>query len=119
VAVRGGDAKGVERVARAVANSPVVKTALYGGDPHWGRDAQSIGMALPHSSPLAYDISIEGMPVAAAGQSVQHDTAELARRVSADEVEYAVALPGDGAETEVFFSDLSHEYVRVNAEYTT
>jgi glutamate N-acetyltransferase/amino-acid N-acetyltransferase len=119
IAVRGGDAKGVERVARAVANSPLVKTALYGGDPNWGRIAQSIGMALPHSSPLAYDISIEGMLVASAGQAVEHDTAELARRVSAKEVEYAIVLPGDGAETEVFFSDLGYEYITINAEYTT
>lgn len=119
VGVRGGDLKGVERVARAVANSPLVKTALYGGDPNWGRIAQSIGMALPHSSPLAYDISIQGMPVAAAGQSLEHDTAELARRVSADEVEYSIGLPGEGAETEVFFSDLGHEYITINAEYTT
>ena len=42
-----------------------------------------------------------------------------ARRSSGDEVEYLVVLPGDGAETEVFFSDLSHEYVTINADYTT
>ena len=41
------------------------------------------------------------------------------RRVARDEVEYVVELPGDGHETEVFFSDLSHEYVTINAEYTT
>lgn len=119
VVVRGGDPKGVDRVARAIANSPLVKTALYGGDPNWGRIAQSIGMALPHSAPLAYDITIAGMPVAAAGQALAHDTAELARSVTADEVEYDVALPGEGAETEVFFSDLGHEYITINAEYTT
>ena len=41
------------------------------------------------------------------------------RRSAGDEVEYDVVLPGDGAETEVFFSDLSHEYVTINADYTT
>ena len=40
-------------------------------------------------------------------------------RCSATEVEYEITLPGEGAETEVFFSDLSHEYVTVNADYTT
>ena len=119
VVVRGEDPKGVERVARAIANSPLVKTALYGGDPNWGRIAQSVGMALPHSAPLAYDITVEGMQVAAAGQALAYDPAELARRVAADEVEYEVALPGDGGETEVFFSDLGHEYITINAEYTT
>ncbi|MEA2450256.1 MAG: glutamate N-acetyltransferase / amino-acid N-acetyltransferase, partial [Thermoleophilaceae bacterium] len=39
--------------------------------------------------------------------------------VRGDEVEYALTLPGEGGETEVFFSDLSHEYVTINAEYTT
>ena len=43
----------------------------------------------------------------------------LAQAVAGEEVEYAVGLPGEGAETEVFFSDLSHEYVTINAEYTT
>jgi len=119
VVVRGGDAKGVDHVARAIANSPLVKTALYGGDPNWGRIAQSIGMALPHSAPVAFDIAIEGMQVASGGQALNHDTAELAQRVTAEEVEYAIGLPGDGAETEVFFSDLGHGYITINADYTT
>jgi glutamate N-acetyltransferase/amino-acid N-acetyltransferase len=57
--------------------------------------------------------------VCAAGVGVPHDAAALAAAVAGEEVEYTIGLPGDGAETEVFFSDLSHEYVRVNAEYTT
>jgi len=40
-------------------------------------------------------------------------------RFAGDEVEVEIALPGDGAETEVFFSDLGHEYVTINADYTT
>ena len=48
-----------------------------------------------------------------------YDEAALAGAVAGDEVEYAVGLPGEGAETEVFFSDLSHGYVTINAEYTT
>ena len=46
-------------------------------------------------------------------------TTSLAERVARDEVEYVVGLPGDGHETEVFFSDLSHGYVTINADYTT
>ena len=44
-------------------------------------------------------------------RGVPHDEAALAARVAGDEVEYVVGLPGDGHETEVFFSDLSHDYV--------
>jgi glutamate N-acetyltransferase / amino-acid N-acetyltransferase len=47
------------------------------------------------------------------------DKVALAEAVAGDEVEYTVGLPGDGAEAEVFFSDLSRDYVTINAEYTT
>ncbi len=119
VVVRGGNAEGVERVARGIADSPLVKTALYGGDPNWGRIAQSIGATLTGAAPLAFDITIEGTLVCSGGYAVPIDVDALAQAVARDEVEYAVALPGDGFETEVFFSDLGYEYVRINAEYTT
>jgi len=119
VHVHGGHDATVERVARAIANSPLVKAALNGGDPNWGRIAQAVGAAIPGPGPLPFDIWIEGVPVCAAGVAVPHDEAALAAAVAGTEVEYVVGLPGEGAETELFFSDLSHEYVRVNAEYTT
>ena len=119
VHVTGGEDATVERVARAVADSPLVKAALHGGDPNWGRVVQAVGAALPGASPLPLDVHIEGVRVCAAGVGVPHDAAALAAAVAGEEVEYTIGLPGDGAETEVFFSDLSHEYVRVNAEYTT
>jgi glutamate N-acetyltransferase/amino-acid N-acetyltransferase len=119
VTVRGGHGPNVERTARAIANSPLVKTALYGGDPNWGRIAQAIGLALPDTAPLAYDIAIEGVQVCVAGNAVGHDEDDLKARVARDEVEYAIGLPGDGFETELFFSDLGHEYITINAEYTT
>jgi glutamate N-acetyltransferase/amino-acid N-acetyltransferase len=119
VTVRGGNHGAGEVVARAVANSPLVKAALHGGDPNWGRIAQAIGGALYGSAAIAFDIAIEGVQVAVAGAGVPHDEAALAQLVDRPEVEYVIGLPGDGHETEVFFSDLSHEYVTINAEYTT
>jgi glutamate N-acetyltransferase/amino-acid N-acetyltransferase len=119
VTVRGGDGRNVERVARAVGNSPLVKTALYGGDPNWGRIVQAVGMALPDTAPLVVDVTIEGVQVCVAGQAVDHDVATLAEKVSGPEVEYEITLPGDGYETEVFFSDLGYDYIKINAEYTT
>jgi glutamate N-acetyltransferase / amino-acid N-acetyltransferase len=119
VVVRGGDADAVHGVARAVANSSLVKTALHGGDPNWGRIAQAAGMALPGTAPLAVDIAIEGVQVCTAGAFVPHDHEALAAAVQRDEVEYEVGLPGEGAETELFFSDLGHGYVTINSEYTT
>jgi glutamate N-acetyltransferase/amino-acid N-acetyltransferase len=119
VVVRGGHPAGAEAVARAVANSPLVKTALHGGDPNWGRIVQAVGAALPGTAPLAVDVAIEGMNVCAAGAAIGYDQQALEAAVQGSELEYEIGLPGQGAETEVFFSDLGHEYIRINAEYTT
>ncbi len=127
VLVRGGEYEACERVARAVANSPLVKAALHGGDPNWGRIVQAAGAALAeddhdgqgHHDPFYLDVAIEGIEVCSAGAAVPYDEAALARAVARPEVEYELTLPGDGADTEVFFSDLSHAYVTVNADYST
>ena len=119
VLVRGGSQERAEIVARAVANSPLVKAALHGGDPNRGRIVQSAGGALPGPDPLAIDVWIEGTQVCSAGVALSYEEAELARAVSGEEVEYEIALPGEGALTEVYFSDLSADYVALNAHYTT
>jgi glutamate N-acetyltransferase/amino-acid N-acetyltransferase len=119
VVVRGGDELAVARVARSVGNSALVKTALYGGDPNWGRIVQAVGAAMPGSAPLDVDVSIEGVPVCARGSNVPHDADALAQAVKREEVEYEIGLPGEGAEVELYFSDLGHEYVTINADYTT
>ena len=77
VVVRGGDQADVERCARAVANSPLVKTALHGADPNWGRIAQAVGMAMPYSAPLALDIAIEGITLCRGGAAVPYDVEAL------------------------------------------
>jgi glutamate N-acetyltransferase/amino-acid N-acetyltransferase len=111
-----GDPNSVEPVARAVANSPLVKSALYGGDPNFGRILQAAGQVWPAGVPFIVDLEIEGHQVVSAGDVVEPAPAEL---VQGEEVEYALTLPGEGGETEVFFSDLSPDYVNFNAEYTS
>jgi len=119
VVVRGGHGDAVERAARGVANSPLVKTALNGGDPNWGRVLQAVGGALPGPASIPVDITIEGQLVCSASAVTQYDAEALSAAVKRDEVEYEIALPGDGFETELFFSDLGHGYITVNADYTT
>src|SRR3954447_16904891 len=97
VIVRGGHAESVEAAARAVANSPLVKAALHGGDPNWGRIVQAVGGALTDTAPLAVDVFIENVQVCAAGMAIPFDVAALAEAVGGDEVEYDVVLPGSGA----------------------
>jgi glutamate N-acetyltransferase/amino-acid N-acetyltransferase len=103
--VRGAaDADEAERVARAIANSPLVKTALFGRDSNWGRIAQAAGMAL-------------------AGEELRElgpdriQAAELAADLP--EAELSIALGRGDADAHVYFSDLTHDYIRINAEYTT
>lgn len=126
VVVRGAP-KDVERVARAVAGSPLVKTALHGADPNFGRLLQAAGQALADGhagdgAPPALDLDIEGRRLVSGGVALDvgdDELRELERAVSRDEVEFELTVPGDGGEAEVLFSDLSHGYVSLNAEYTT
>jgi glutamate N-acetyltransferase/amino-acid N-acetyltransferase len=115
-----GDTEHVEPVARSVANSPLVKTALHGADPNYGRILQAAGQVM--SAPFVVDLDIEGTRVVTAGDGHELESGELRAleaAVSGTEVEYELTIPGEGGETEVFFSDLSHDYVTINAEYTT
>jgi glutamate N-acetyltransferase / amino-acid N-acetyltransferase len=119
--VVGGGPEAVEPVARAIANSPLVKAALHGGDPNFGRILQAAGQAWPPGEPFVADLEIEGRQVVSAGDAVvdADELRELAQLVRGAEVEYVLTIPGEGGETEVFFSDLSEAYVRYNAEYTS
>jgi glutamate N-acetyltransferase / amino-acid N-acetyltransferase len=117
-----GAAAAVEPVARAIANSPLVKTALHGGDPNFGRILQAAGMVWPPGDPFIADLAIEGHQLVSAGDAIGLDASdlrELEQLVAGNEVEYVLTIPGEGGETEVFFSDLSPDYVRFNAEYTS
>ena len=121
VVVQGGPGA-VEPVARSIADSPLVKTALHGGDPNFGRVLQAAGQAWPPGAPFVCDLSIEGRMLVSAGEAIELSGAELAdleRAVQGEEVEYELTIPGEGGETEVFFSDLSEEYVRFNSQYTS
>jgi glutamate N-acetyltransferase/amino-acid N-acetyltransferase len=93
-----------ERVARAIANSPLVKTALFGHDPNWGRIAQAAGMAL-------------------AGEDLNEIGADAITTELGDEdlreAEIGLRLRRGEHAAHVWFSDLGYEYVRINAEYTT
>jgi glutamate N-acetyltransferase / amino-acid N-acetyltransferase len=115
IVVNGGS-DAVEPVARSIANSPLVKSALHGGDPNFGRLLQAAGQAWPPGEPFVADLTIEGHQVVSAGDAIEPAPAEL---VSGTEVEYVLTMPGEGGVTEVFFSDLSPEYVRYNAAYTS
>lgn len=105
------DAAEAETVARAIGTSPLIKAAVYGRDPNWGRVTQSVGAALAGVTP-APDVSLtfDGLAPDDAGIGAVMDRAEY---------EMHVGLGRGDARAELFFSDLTHAYVSINSEYTT
>ena len=76
-------------------------------------------MALVDTAPLPLDIAIEGVQVCVAGGVVPDHQGNSRAACGARRSNMPSACPATGSETEVFFSDLGHEYIRINAEYTT
>jgi glutamate N-acetyltransferase/amino-acid N-acetyltransferase len=106
--------------ARAVGNSPLVKTALYGRDPNWGRIVAALGRSGAEFDPNAVSVSIGGQMIFENGRPVEGDwDALLAPVLRRDEVVIGISL-GDGEGRALLFaSDLTEEYIRINAEYRT
>ncbi len=118
------DAGEAEAVARAVANSPLVKTAFFGRDANWGRIVQAVGQALGRSarSLPPVEIAFEELGIVSAGSAVALGEAgrdRLEAIMDQPEIDLRVALGGSGGEATLYFSDLGHDYVSLNAEYST
>ena len=108
-------------VARSIADSPLVKTAIFAEDPNWGRICMAIGNAgLEEFDQSLVDISIGHAPVMTAGV-VSPDYDEATARIVMQTAKYSVwvSLGRGAASGEMLTSDLSHEYVTINADYRT
>jgi glutamate N-acetyltransferase/amino-acid N-acetyltransferase len=135
VNVQVGGAGGVDEavaVARRVADSPLVKAAVYGGDPNWGRVLQAAGTAGVDFDPAAVRLEVAGGPGAA---GIEEPTGPLERitlvrlgvptgadahaAMARREIELRLHLGGRGPWAGVRTADLTPEYVRLNSEYTT
>lgn len=107
-------------IARCVAASPLVKTAIQGGDPNWGRIVSAAGYAGPPINVEKTSLSIDGLGVFGDGQPLSFDAADLSERMKqATEVKLLLRV-GDGSGASKFWSsDLTEDYVRFNSLYTT
>jgi glutamate N-acetyltransferase / amino-acid N-acetyltransferase len=110
------------RVARAVAGSPLVKTCMHGGDPNWGRVISSAGAAmagrsLPRARLHLCDVLVvEGGAAAAVSDP---DYQMMAAAMKQPEIDIALDLGLGAGLAELFFADMGHEYITINAEYHT
>ena len=122
VRVRGGaDAEECLQVAYTIAESPLVKTATFAGDPNWGRFCMAIGRSgLQDLDTRGVDLYLDDVCVARGGLMAQgYSEADGARVMAQDEFEVRVELGRGDVEEVVWTCDLSYEYVRINAEYRT
>jgi glutamate N-acetyltransferase/amino-acid N-acetyltransferase len=100
-------------IGRTIARSPLVKTAIYGADPNWGRIVGAIGNSKVPLNSDRVDIYIGGVPISDA-------TLEDAReKLKAREVQIRVVLHSGLGTARVWTCDLTEKYIRINADYTT
>ena len=113
-----GDAEDAARAARAVAENVLVKCALHGGDPNWGRILAALGASGARLDPDRIEVAIGGVPVVAGGSGLAAESAARAALAAAS-VEVAVDLGMGEGSARVIASDLSPGYVAFNAGVTS
>ncbi len=112
-------AEDADAVARTIANSPLVKTAIFGHDANWGRVAAAAGRSGVEFDQYDVDIDLLGVPVLRAGMPVPMDEDDMLRRFEAPEVSIVIDLGQGSASTRIWTCDLTHEYVTINGDYRT
>jgi len=121
VAVRGAaNAKDALHAARAVANSPLVKTAINGQDPNWGRIMMALGKSPAKVDQPRVAIAFDDEPLVERGMQKEGVRLERVREIMGlSEYQISIDLGLGRGEDRVWTCDLSEEYVRLNAKYTT
>jgi len=119
VAVSGAASKGAaRRIALAIANSPLVKTAIAGEDANWGRIVMAVGKAGERADRDRLQIAIGGIVIAEAGRRREHyDEAPVASHMKGAEIDIAVDVGVGRGAARVWTCDLTHGYIDINADY--
>jgi glutamate N-acetyltransferase/amino-acid N-acetyltransferase len=111
---------GAARMARAIANSPLVKTAIAGSDPNWGRILSAAGNAGVVFDPSKTDIRMQQVLVCRGGLAAAFSEEELKQKLDAAECDILVTVRGKGKGAARFWTcDLTEGYIRINASYRT
>ncbi len=110
--------RAARRIALAIANSPLVKTAIAGADANWGRIVMAIGKAGEKIDPRRLSIAIGGTVIVAKGERVSgYDEAPVARHMRGREIGIDVDVAVGRARATVWTCDLTHGYIDINADY--
>jgi glutamate N-acetyltransferase/amino-acid N-acetyltransferase len=109
------------RVAYSVAESPLVKTALFASDANGGRILAAVGRSIDRTTRLEdIDINVSGVPLVKNGQPVLSKNSDTIDQLFAQsEIEFSIHLDDGVSSTSVWTCDYSYEYIRINAEYRT
>lgn len=114
------DDRAAERIARTIAASPLVKTAITGADPNWGRIVSAAGYSSARIEPTKICLEICDVPIYDRGTPIDFDRPALRQRMAAaKEVEMRLVVGGGPGRATFWASDLTEAYVRFNSEYTT
>ena len=105
--------------ARAIANSPLVKTAFFGEDPNWGRIVSAAGYAGISSGPETMRLEMGGVVIFDRGTPVEADPARLQAVMAAHDIDVRLDLGAGTGKARYLTCDFSYDYVKINAEYTT
>ena len=108
------------QIARSIANSPLVKTAIAGSDPNWGRILSAAGNSGVAFDPSKVDIHLQGVPVCLSGVAAEFSESEMKKKLDQSECGIQVTLHGRGAGHARFWTcDLTEKYIEINASYRT
>ena len=110
--------KDARRVARAVASSLLVKTAIAGASPNWGRIMAAIGSANAKVKPDKVDVYLNGLLVVKKGETANAKLTELRETLSTESVKITVKLNQGNCKTQFWGCDLTEKYVKINKRYT-
>ncbi|MFN3689336.1 MAG: bifunctional glutamate N-acetyltransferase/amino-acid acetyltransferase ArgJ [Fimbriimonadales bacterium] len=113
------DAAAARQIARTIAESLLVKTAIHGGDPNWGRIIAAAGRAGVPIDVHRARLLLQEVPVFENGQPTDYDERALAEKMLTDEVHITLELGAGDGNARFWSSDLTAEYVKINAHYRT
>jgi glutamate N-acetyltransferase/amino-acid N-acetyltransferase len=108
------------RVAKAIAHSPLVKTAWAGSDPNWGRLMAAIGYSGAEIDPARIDIWFGELPICRdGGRAAEFDEKAAHAYIAQPEFSIRIALNQGEGHCTFWTTDLTHEYIHINADYST